>query len=89
MNEYQIFYLGVLKVLRQSVWQKIQKNKMWHSDFWEKKKKSTDILCLPCKRIDKFLSSMFLSTQMCMEHQKMSRGHAKCDNGIGKKTQRE
>jgi len=61
------------------------KNKMWHTDFWEKKKKNTDTLCLPYKRIDKFLFSMLRSTQMCMECQKMSRGHGKCDNGTKKK----
>jgi len=60
------------------------KNKMWYSDFWGKKKKSTDTLCFPFKIIDKFLFSMLKSIQMCIEHQKMSRGHAKCDNGTEK-----
>ena len=27
---------------------------------------------------------MLKSIQMCIEHQKMSRGHAKCDNGTEK-----
>ena len=40
-----------------------------------------DTLYLPYKRIDKFMFSILKSTQMGMELQKMSRGHAKCDNG--------
>jgi len=42
------------------------------------------------KRTDKFLFSTLESTQMGMELQKMSRGHAKYHNGTEKKkTQRE
>jgi hypothetical protein len=37
------------------------------------------------KRTDIFLFSTLKSTQIGMELQKMSKGHAKCDNGNGKK----
>jgi len=53
--------------------------------FLGEKKKSTDTLCLPYKRIDKFLFSILKSTQICKEGQKMTRGHAKSDNGTEKK----
>ena len=56
---------------------------MWPSEPWEEKKHRHSMS--PYKRIDKFLFSTLKSTQMGMELQKMSRDHAKCDNGTEKK----
>ena len=39
MNEYQKFYLGVLKILRQSDSENAEK-RMWPSECWEEKKKA-------------------------------------------------
>jgi len=50
-----------------------------------RKKENTDTLCIPFKIIDKFLLPILKNTQMVMELQKMSRGHAKSDKGTEKK----